>query len=102
MLSGIGADSNKTKGIANNLEEVVNGEMGNSPTSNQTLKTGNLNASVDAVNQLSIFHELYQELPSNNELEVKEHEKIKLILYVHCFHENIMLYLIESGFFLSF
>ena len=75
VLSGIGADSNKTKGIANNLEEVVNGEMGNSPTSNQTLKTGNLNASVDAVNQLSIFHELYQELPSNDELEVKHYEK---------------------------
>ena len=78
MLSGIGADSNKTKGIANNLEEAVDGEMGNSPTSNDTLKTGNLNASVDAVNQLSIFHELYQELPSNDELQVHTYERIEI------------------------
>ena len=68
--SGIGADSNKTSGIAEALEEAVNAEMDQSESLNTTMKAGNINASLEAIDELSEIHVKADKPPSQEEIQV--------------------------------
>ena len=72
MVAGIGADSNNTKSIADELEEAIETETNTSEALNTTIKTGNLNASLVAIDLLSKFH-VTSEVPSTpDEVEVSD------------------------------
>ena len=83
IASGIGANTNKTQNVSKTLEGTIEAEMDNSEVRNQTMKPGNLNASLEAVDQLSKVHEKYQEPPSSAEVMVQYSS------FVFCiFHEG--------------
>ena len=67
VWSGIG-DRNKTMDIAKRLKEAVSSEMEDS--SNKGMKTGNLNASLEAIQGLVGAHELYHDTPYYAEVQV--------------------------------
>ena len=70
MVSGIGADSNNTKSIADELEEAIEIETNMSEALNTTMKTGNINATLEAVDDLSKVH-IKADIPSTpDEVEV--------------------------------
>lgn len=64
---GIGVTVNKTEKIAKTLIEATGGESG--PVSHP-IKPGNLNASVEAIERLSMIHAGLKEPPSHSEIEV--------------------------------
>ena len=70
MSSGIGANTKKTKRISLALEEAIKIEMENSTWSNNSMNAGNLNASVEAVDQLSAAHSMLEDPPSQDEIQV--------------------------------
>ena len=70
MVAGIGVDSNNTKAIANELEEAIETETNKSEALNTTMKTGNINATLKAIDDLSKVH-LTADVPSTpDEVEV--------------------------------
>ena len=70
VSSGIGTDANKTKSIAVALENAIQVEMENSTWSNNSMNAGNLNASIEAVDQLSAAHNMLETSPSLEEVQV--------------------------------
>ena len=72
VASGIG-DSNKTVEIAEALEEAIDAEMNQSESSNTTMKAGNINASLEAIDELSEIHVKANKPPSQEEVEVNVH-----------------------------
>ena len=78
VASGIG-DSNKTVEIAEALEEAIDAEMDQSESSNTTMKAGNINASLEAIDELSEIHVKADKPPSQEEVEVNLHNIYKYI-----------------------
>ena len=72
VASGIG-DSNKTLEIAEALEEAIDAEMDQSESSNTSMKAGNINASLEAIDELSEIHVNADKPPSQEEVAVKTH-----------------------------
>ena len=78
VASGIG-DFNKTVEIAEALEELIDAEMDQSESSNTTMKAGNINASLEAINELSEIHVKADKPPTQEEVEVNPHKRLKYI-----------------------
>ena len=67
VRSGIGG-KNQTKDIAESLKEAISSEMEDS--SNKRMKSGNLNASLEAIQSLAGAHELNDDTPYYPEVQV--------------------------------
>ena len=59
-----------TRAVADKLEEAINSELDNSSSSNNGMNTGNLNESIEAIDQISKVHEMFKESPSVDEVKV--------------------------------
>ena len=70
MVAGIGADSNNTKAIADELEEAIETERNKSEVLNTTMKTGNINATLEAIDELSKVHTAADVPSSPDEVDV--------------------------------
>ena len=69
----------KTLELAEALEEAIDAEMDQSESSNTTMKAGNINASLEAIDELSEIHVKADEPPSQEEVEVNPHNILKYI-----------------------
>ena len=78
VASGIG-DSNKTVEIAEALEELIDSEMDQSESTNTTMKAGNINASLEAIDVLSEIHVKADKPPSQEEVKVNPHNILNYI-----------------------
>ena len=70
----------RTLEIAEALEEAIDTEMDQSESSNTTMKAGNINASLEAIDKLSKIHVKADEPPTQEEVEVNPDEILKHII----------------------
>ena len=70
ISAGKDANPNTTKEVAQELEEALNRNMTNSSSSDNGINPGNLNASLEAIDQISMVHQMFDEPPSWDEVMV--------------------------------
>ena len=71
ISSGKDASIETTKQVAQELEEALNGNVTNSSASDNGINPGNLDASLEAINQISmVHHQMFEEPPSWDEVMV--------------------------------